>query len=521
MLLGYQDPVRPHDPSDHEENTSVEEQQNNIRDNTDIEQDQIADLFPSKRKELIHQALAKMIAINQMPISFCSSEGFRQFMTAVDPGYSPCKDEALKKRLNLLKDNVEEKIKVALKDAVAVSCTTDCWSSLTQHSYVTLIAHMLDENWTPKCFTLGVYEMEERHTAANLASRMEELFVKWNINEKVMAVVTDNATNIINATHLLHLQLAVNKALVGGDIEKLLVKSSKIVSHFKHSNVAKYALQDKQEQLGLPTMSLLQSCKTRWNSSYFMLERLLQNRIPVMNVLTDRRSTTASVAESLEISEREWTLIEALLTLLKPLQLATTVLCGDNSSPVSMVRPVLQKTLQNHMQIRDEDDVMIKNAKEIIANKITQRFALTWTSNNITARQIASMMDPRFKDLDHEPFEARLEIRGHVKYMLQEVSPVEDTCSKVTTKNSALEFLYQQEINNNDIDTQWQRYLSEPQLRFDLDPFEWWNIRKDKLPAISYLARRYLSIPASSASSERCFSTAEFALMANNAAIHD
>lgn len=181
---------------------NVEEQQNDIRDNTNIEQDQIADLSLSssssrlnpkrrrkqrniqtnivcnaERKELIHQALAKMIAINQMPISFCSSEGFRQFMTAVEPGYSPCKDEALKKRLHILKNNVEEKIKVALKDAVAVSCTTDCWSSLTQHSYVTLIAHMLDENWIPKCFTLGVYEMEERHTAANLASRMEELFI--------------------------------------------------------------------------------------------------------------------------------------------------------------------------------------------------------------------------------------------------------------------------------------------------------------------------------------------------------
>lgn len=227
-----------------------------------------------------------------------------------------------------------------------------------------------------------------------------------------MTVVTDNATNIVNATHLLQkitekfgltcaahsLQLAVNKALIGGDIEKLFVKSSKIVSHFKHSNVAKSALQEKQEQLGLPTMSLLQSCKTRWNSSYLMLERLLQNRIPVMNVLTDRRSTTASVAESLEISEREWTFIEALVALLKPLQMATTVLCGDNSSPVSMVRPVLQKTLQNHMQIRDEDDVMIRNAKEIIANEITQRFDLTWISNNITARQIASMLDPRFKD---------------------------------------------------------------------------------------------------------------------------
>ncbi|EZA58223.1 Zinc finger BED domain-containing protein [Ooceraea biroi] len=326
---------------------------------------------------------------------------------------------------------------------------------------------MLDENWIPKCFTLGVYEMEERHTAANLASRMEKLFMNWNINEKVMAVVTDNATNIVNAIHLLQqiteksgltcaahsLQLAVNKALVGDNIEKLLVKSGKIVSHFKHSNVAKYALQEKQEQLGLPTMSLLQSCKTRWNSSYLMLERLLQNRISVMNVLTDRRSTTTSVAESLEISEREWSLIEALVTLLKPLQMATTVLCGDNSSPTSMVRPVLQKALQNHMQIRNEDDIMIQNAKKIIANEITQRVDLTRTSN-ITARQIASMLDPRFKDLDHEPFEARFEIRAHVKHMLEAVAPSESTSSKVTTRNSALEFLYQQEINSNDIDTQ-------------------------------------------------------------------
>lgn len=45
--------------------------------------------------------------------------------------------------------------------------------------------------------------MEERHTAANLVSRMEELFSYWKIDEKVMAVVTDNVINIVNATHLL------------------------------------------------------------------------------------------------------------------------------------------------------------------------------------------------------------------------------------------------------------------------------------------------------------------------------
>jgi len=41
----------------------------------------------SERTEQIHQVLAKMIAINQIPLSFCSSSGFQQFMAIVEPNY--------------------------------------------------------------------------------------------------------------------------------------------------------------------------------------------------------------------------------------------------------------------------------------------------------------------------------------------------------------------------------------------------------------------------------------------------
>lgn len=44
----------------------------------------------AQRTEEIHQALAKMVALNQMPISFCSSLGFKQFMNVVEPNYKPC-----------------------------------------------------------------------------------------------------------------------------------------------------------------------------------------------------------------------------------------------------------------------------------------------------------------------------------------------------------------------------------------------------------------------------------------------
>ncbi|CAI6377512.1 unnamed protein product [Macrosiphum euphorbiae] len=72
-----------------------------------------------------------------------------------------------------------------------------------------------------------------------------------------------------------------------------------------------------------------------------------------------------------------------------------------------------------------------------------------------------------------------------------------------------MEFLYGDEmIDMNDPKTQFQGYLAEPQLRFDLDPFEWWNTRTIKYPIISECAKKYLTIPATSVNSERCFSTA-------------
>lgn len=95
-----------------------------------------------------------------------------------------------------------------------------------------------------------------------------------------MAVITDNATNIINATHLLlqitekfgltcaahSLQLAVNKALVENNIEKLLVKSNKIVSHFNTLTLKCGKIRASRETRATwftYFINLLQNCKIR------------------------------------------------------------------------------------------------------------------------------------------------------------------------------------------------------------------------------------------------------------------
>ncbi|KAL1493641.1 hypothetical protein ABEB36_009340 [Hypothenemus hampei] len=56
----------------------------------------LAEECSKERTEIIHQALAKLIAVNQLPISFCSSSGFCQFMKIVEPGSKPCSENSVK-----------------------------------------------------------------------------------------------------------------------------------------------------------------------------------------------------------------------------------------------------------------------------------------------------------------------------------------------------------------------------------------------------------------------------------------
>uniref|UniRef100_A0A915D966 Transposase n=1 Tax=Ditylenchus dipsaci TaxID=166011 RepID=A0A915D966_9BILA len=86
--------------------------------------------------------------------------------------------------------------------------------------------------------------------------------------------------------------IMVNNSLFkNAEIKLLLESCRKLVGHFNHSFLAKDRLKKEQISAMLPLYSLLQDEPTRWNSSFYMGQRLLEqgNAIEIYMVRYKRR----------------------------------------------------------------------------------------------------------------------------------------------------------------------------------------------------------------------------------------
>ena len=206
----------------------------------------------------------------------------------------------------------------------------------------------------------------------------------WNIDdEHVSPVVTDNASNMLAAVNILEwnhlpcfvhtLQLAVNKGMEANSLIQLSSLGRKLVSYFKHSALATTALSRKQEQMNLANHRLLQDVVTRWNSTFFMFKRLLEQRWAIYAVFYDEHGTQNQY-KHLYLKEEQWNLIEQMVKVLEPLQIATTALCETQTVSCSLIYPVVNVLLKNHLLIGEYDLPAVKRFKEVVSQEIHHRF---------------------------------------------------------------------------------------------------------------------------------------------------
>ena len=192
------------------------------------------------------------------------------------------------------------------------SLTTDRWSSTSSQSFVTHTVHFLDNQWNVESGVLETGVFQGSHTAEKLAACTTEICDKFGLDDtQVVGVTHDEAANMVAAGRLLEekhqgwvscvcmahrLQTVVRHAMDMKDVSKLLSRSRKLVGHFKHSCLAAEALTNKQQQLNplVQPLKVVHDVSTRWNSTYYMLQRLVKLRVPLTAVLSDDQLTPRS-----------------------------------------------------------------------------------------------------------------------------------------------------------------------------------------------------------------------------------
>ena len=126
---------------------------------------------------------------------------------------------------------------------------------------------------------------------------------------------------------------------------------------------------------------------------------------------------------------------------------------------------------------------------------------------------IATFLDPRFKHFNWATNGERDKVKQLVKTLYDELKVnLRDVEDRNPEDNNDNDFFQDLEGNytqtNMEEDDEVSRYVMLRDIRVKEDPLVWWLNNRDNFPTLTQLARKYLSIPATSVPSERLFSDA-------------
>lgn len=238
------------------------------------------------------KAIIEMIATDNQSFTVVSDVGLQRLMRLAEPHYN-IKDEKFYRTQMLDETHAEvvTKVKALItqEEAPYMAFTSDCWSGTTE-SLMSRTGHFIQRDWNRQQVVLNVKTMSSSHRARYIQETFLEMLDSWKINpDCVVLVLRDGGTNMVKGMKLAELpdlsctahtlQLVINDGLSSQRaVLDIIATSKSCAGHFGHSVLAKQKLRAIQEELGLPTHSIIQAVQTHWSSTLHMLQRMFEQR---------------------------------------------------------------------------------------------------------------------------------------------------------------------------------------------------------------------------------------------------
>ena len=353
--------------------------------------------------------------------------------------------------------------------------------------------------------------MPEDHTGMNLQDALSQTLLNWELDAtKLVVLTTDSGSNIVLACELLHwrrlscfghnLDLAIQKGLADGRVERVLRVCRHIVSSFSYSWKRKRELAEEQQKRNLPKHKLKADVKTRWGSVFDMINRIMEQQEPIRIILASDRRTAHLVP-----TWQDMDVLESVVAVLSPLREFTDLLAGEKN--VSAILPLLNHIQDSILAKKPGESNLTKEIKARIKSDLERRY-----SEEITLfLRVCTFLDPRFK-LTQESNTSIIEaIKQTVKDEMEQVgqpttsptpSAPEEGSSEPPNKtfktawgkylviNSLKQMLLLSHLPQR-VEKELEQYLHYPLQYIESSPLQWWQLQHKQFPLLAKLACRH------------------------------
>ena len=403
-----------------------------------------------------------------------------------------------------------------------------------------------------QCRVLNFLEVDPPHTGLVIAHAVFECLVEWKIEDKVMSITLDNASNNDTATTNLSAKLLSRKNgqfdpkyfhvrcaahivnLVVNDglnqIEGLISDLRNTVKYFKRSPSHLYKFVEVCKDYSIKVGKCLSlDVKTRWNSTYKMLDTCIEYRFAFGYYAQVDQNYAWKPTES------EWNIYEKIRPILGEMAGATTAFSGSVYPTANVFYPYILKVKIALLKAKNSDDPYLKEMGAAMLDK----FDKYWEEKN-NVMVIATILDPRFKmryiqfyfnglygptrceqevaDIKKEleelykkhELEQRRKIGGSNSLSTtQSASSSKETTSSVACLVSSEFQSFLESSASESSKSELLIYLDEANHSLNDKNFnflQYWKVNALRFPVVSSMAKKFLAVPASSVSSESTFS---------------
>ena len=110
-------------------------------------------------------ALAKLIAVNDLALGFGESDGFVKYIrTAHTPTFTPVSRQTTTRDMKKIAKEGRAAVKEQLASSTfSVAITSDIWSGRAHQDYITVVAHYVCSNWELNKIIIGFELIDVSH----------------------------------------------------------------------------------------------------------------------------------------------------------------------------------------------------------------------------------------------------------------------------------------------------------------------------------------------------------------------